>query len=818
MKLTYSKQFIPYNVDITTDDYKTFIYNYQQKEEIGPTHIFKTYDDLNLYQSYVYPYKFITDIFVLLQDIKLEEKQKKIRMKDLLCINCVKSIVKYRPLSFGFFDVIEILHKFNILTDHNVNILEISGNPIYIEACDYYKKKYFGNRVKWNYNLIFTNRYTYLKSFSSNEFIKYYSQFKKVNTMIYDDWIKIDFISNHSKKYNIIFSNITNPAENINWDEYLLTQYNTQLFFLIFCYVMTHLIIGGTFILYVGNIETKAIADLIVFGKSLFKQIDIYMPKIYNKGKYAGTSVIFSGFLGIEKKKLNDIMKIASELIKNDPTSQKMKLTKKNIEEYRLPKNGNKLLINSNQHKFISSFLDMDAKDSQYDFIRMYNKNKYWEQIQFINRVIDLKQSSTDQKTEKIAKYRNEQIISSILWTKEFDMELMTFVDKEVFEDEMGKLILRDMFSYHFPIDFKFRKSSNKEANLIDIPNDFWRLSNKFNMAQFMIDTRDITLWDTIKERVRYYKQKKGTMLTDYISDNYDTGKISQAWLKMYEMIELYDLLPKSELQEFKTFSFCEAPGNFIRAMEYYAKTKTKIKNIDWNAQSLNPKNPKNIKKYGNSIFGKFDEYKLMKKYANRWKYGKDGTGDILNYDNIRSYKQFCKDVSLITSDCGLGWRENSPLFEIDIAQIIAILYCLPKGGNCVAKFVLPINSILMVSMLYIMYESFNTFIFYKSIQNQYSGEFYIIGKNYTPSKMINQLMNMKIDENTNLFPKGFPEEFVHQLVAATEKIVNNFVFHIDRQLYYVDNVDLIPKEHFDLVKKYLYKKNIDWIKQFKFK
>ena len=64
-----------------------------------------------------------------------------------------------------------------------------------------------------------------------------------------------------------------------------------------------------------------------------------------------------------------------------------------------------------------------------------------------------------------------------------------------------------------------------------------------------------------------------------------------------------------------KLFIFSELPGNFINSLMNYAK-----QDVDFMAESLNPKHPKNIEKYGNEIFS--DQYGLVKKYPKRWNFG----------------------------------------------------------------------------------------------------------------------------------------------------------------------------------------------------
>lgn len=841
IKLNLEKKFIFLNENITTSFYFIFF----KKNNI--LNVKLDGDRFINLSMYINPYVFIAPQYFTIKqktDYKIlisKSKTQIIKVNRLVNIkNEIIPIIKFIPqISLHFFNILEVLHKFNIISKKKENILEISRSPIFFEAVNYYEKKC--KKKLSNYQTSLYSKYLYLDPDKLETEIKLYKQVTKANINVENDYLKIDVSKKYDRNFNNIFLNLSNDIRLFKED--FIEFADIQLYFIQFLLGVLQVKQHGNIILIVNSITSKAIADIILIGKKIFKEVHLYQPKIHTKFKKNGTIIIFKNFIELKNKLKTELFKIYETLIKYDPTSQKFNIKKydKEYEPYIYKKI--KCPIDKNfNYKYINGFLDLDSKSPEYNFIREFNEVRYWESIQFVNKLIELKEmgGDTPKQKEKIAQYRKEQLIASVLWAKEFDMEIMPFSETGDFKDDFGKMILRDMFSYHNCIDFTFRKSKTTTQQMIPIPEEFWKLANKFNMTLFMIDTRDISLWDEIKHKIRYYKADrgkhggKGIQLMDYLADNFDIGseKISQGWIKMYEMHQLYSLIDKRE-KEIKTFHFCEAPGNFIKATEYFIKTKSKQKtktNFNWMAQSLNPKSKKNIKKYGKSIFG--DGYGLLKKYPERWNWGADGTGDILNPENIKYYKKYCEGIDLITSDCGLGWKDgDDTLLKIEIAQILAILYNLPKGANFIGKFVLPIKSPLLVSLIYILYEAFGKLIFYKSVQNQYSGEFYIIGKKYSPvdKEILNKLLELlKMKEsnsnlgnniNTNLdLYKEYPEEFIYQLISSIDRMVENLTFHIDRQLYYVDNIKQISEEHMEMVKNYITEKNIDWVKKFKFK
>ena len=388
------------------------------------------------------------------------------------------------------------------------------------------------------------------------------------------------------------------------------------------------------------------------------------------------------------------------------------------------------------------------------------------------------------------------------------------------------------MFYYSKQLIEKFNKV--KDNTLVKIPDDFDRISRSMFITELNIDTRNINLWDNIKKKVRYYAPSLNTniskkniidelsytnkysnnkispSLKKYVSQITGLYNISQAWLKMYEIISTFDIIDKKS-KTLKSFHICEAPGNFISAIDYYIKTHTDIKDFEWNAQSLNLKNADIKNTYG-----------LIKKNPKRWDFGKDGSGDITRLHNIEYYKKYCNDVSLITSDCGIKMsfsEESKNKFQkLYYSQHLFILLNLPKNGNFVVKCMMPITHNFYISMIYLYYKHFKELIFYKPLQNQYSREFYIIGLKYNPIDNITRNKLLKFHRNfnfTNTLIDKFPESFMYQLVDKIESLANNYKFHIDRQLYYVDNFKYLSENDIEKIQKYIYDRNIKWVEQF---
>jgi len=179
------------------------------------------------------------------------------------------------------------------------------------------------------------------------------------------------------------------------------------------------------------------------------------------------------------------------------------------------------------------------------------------------------------------------------------------------------------------------------------------------------------------------------------------------------------------------------------------------------------------------------------------------------------------RGVDLITSDCGLPMKCEG-YEKVAFASLLTILKILPKGGSMVYKILTPIDEPIILNLIYLAYEHFKELIFYKPVQNSQSREFYIVGKGYLGTnshmleKFFDELKKFKEGEEIDLFNDMYPEAFVRQIIQASTILADNFVYTIERQIYFVDNKDIMPKEFSKLFYEYYNEKNDDWIRRYK--
>ena len=333
----------------------------------------------------------------------------------------------------------------------------------------------------------------------------------------------------------------------------------------------------------------------------------------------------------------------------------------------------------------------------------------------------------------------------------------------------------------------------------------------------------------------------------------------------MWEILETFNLFEKRKNKTFKTFHFAEAPGQFIWATSYFIKKNFGSEsNIEWLANSLNPKNPKNIAEYGNGIFS--DDYGFMKKYRERWLFGEDDTGNITDPKNIMHFRNKFKNslpsssldgdkekvnekvkvkenlieneiynFDIVTGDAGLS-NDMGTLFlqKLEFAQVCMVAATASLGKSCVVKHFTPfLNSQeetdlgggQFVSMIYLyslMFENVHLFKPYTSRPS--SGEFYVIGKGFLGvsdtelKKILSLLDNFTV--NQSCFSKNkIPEYFVRQVFSFIDKMSNLNIQIIERQNFFMTCL-IDPNEELRKHTKcleYIEPKNLDKIHKSRF-
>jgi hypothetical protein len=334
--------------------------------------------------------------------------------------------------------------------------------------------------------------------------------------------------------------------------------------------------------------------------------------------------------------------------------------------------------------------------------------------------------------------------------------------------------------------------------------------------------------FDTTMNRLRYVKNTRTMMIDGYNNNKYKTiTRISEdftrgisiylqkrfkvnpvpsnAFTKLWEIYYQFNLVPNKKT--IKMFHLAEAPGQFIKATEYYISKKCpRNEKYLWKANSLNPFNKKVTDRFGTALFR--DDYGLIKKHRQNWIWGEDDTGDITSSDNVRWYREYIhkwaeKDkVDVVTGDGGLEiTASTTDLQRLDYAQFLLAAATNSIGGSCIIKTFTPflgskpetrkasgffVGLTFLYSLLYR-----NVYLTKPYTSRPTSGEYYVVGKGFVglSDNALDKLLKIldNFTENQTFFNKGdIPDRFIMQTVKFIEQMADLNIRSIERQMFFV--------------------------------
>lgn len=307
--------------------------------------------------------------------------------------------------------------------------------------------------------------------------------------------------------------------------------------------------------------------------------------------------------------------------------------------------------------------------------------------------------------------------------------------------------------------------------------------------------------WETLSNKIDLYQNLKYIIRKKYCGE-----MVTNAWIKMYEILNIYDdllLIKTQNKPTIKTFHLCEAPGAFIAATNHYLTTRN-IK-LDWYAQTLRPTN-ENIE--SDAKYALDDYFGLIAAHKNRWIFGSttDSSGDITHSEVIRSYATNPKlsNIDFMTADAGLKCdpadlnEQESYLGKINMGQIICILACLSIGKSAVFKTFLPMSEPLTISMIYVVTHLFIDVEIIKPVTSHSSNsEVYVLLRNYKGiDKNVLEMLYTMLDD-PNITPKSLlfnqlSSSFFNSYFKCTSCLIDRQIASLKRCYYYYYNYDQV--------------------------
>lgn len=437
-------------------------------------------------------------------------------------------------------------------------------------------------------------------------------------------------------------------------------------------------------------------------------------------------------------------------------------------------------------------------------FYRLNNSLKFKDNINikfFILSNYAMSENYLKEINKIIHFFESEYILKRVC--KKIDIDFLLNLStkyRNIIIKEFNKYKKEDWIALYF---YKFLTISYDETNSILFElNDEIEIQNKFikkvnlNLEQ-ELENEKLKIYDFYqndKNKNKFYNDclKLLDQFKFYSKDIerniHIKGSITNAWMKCWEMIITFDLVPKDHSKDFTIFCNAEFPGAFILALNHYIKTLTKNKDYIWYANSLWPDSSVSSNK---EIFK--DHFKLYEKHRSNWLMNSQNRGNVTDINMIKIIKDKLKNkVDLYTSDIGIGIEQNQEEEEtiLNLGQIICGLETLKNGGIMVCKmfsFFKPFN----ISLLKLLSSVFDIFYISKPLSSRpSSSEIYIIGKGYNSNPLITE----KLYDCLLNWDKDIINKFIEPInIDFYMKLIYILYYIYKRQLLYLKkNMDFV--------------------------
>lgn len=276
---------------------------------------------------------------------------------------------------------------------------------------------------------------------------------------------------------------------------------------------------------------------------------------------------------------------------------------------------------------------------------------------------------------------------------------------------------------------------------------------------------------------------------------------VSRSYFKLYEMIVDMQLVKK----DIYCGCLAEGPGGFIHCLNDIDKRDSL--NIKKTFGITLKSNDKTIPYWNNGLFNQ----------NNTLLFGKDGTGDLYNYDNVESFISDIGDnkCHLVTGDGGFDYSGNYNLqeqssYKLLYSEIFVALNIQELNGNFVLK-VFDLFSYKTVQLLYLLYNHYSYIELYKPTTSRLSNsEKYIVCSEFKGISGETKDILKKHFNNPDELKLTIPESFLDEIKKYNELFVKLQVDTIQNITQTIGNYKSIypTKKHIQSAKKWceLYK------------
>jgi len=298
------------------------------------------------------------------------------------------------------------------------------------------------------------------------------------------------------------------------------------------------------------------------------------------------------------------------------------------------------------------------------------------------------------------------------------------------------------------------------------------------------IDNCDQRGWEDAKKKINQFEYiYTSSKMTNNICK---ISPISRSYFKIHEMIKNDDLLKNNQY----CACIAEGPGGFIHCINQYSKyNKIQTKLV-----------------YGMTLIS--DDRKIpywnqniSNNHANKIINGKDGTGNLYNYENVESFIHTVDDekCNLVTADGGFDYSDDYNSQELSsykliYSEIFLALNIQKNGGSFIIKM-FDLFTYKTIQLLFLLYMCYETIEIYKPLTSRLSNsEKYIICKGFTECpKNMNDLLKKYYNDCEKMHIE-IPTSFIDDINRFNNMFVEKQMDTIKNILKTIEDSKIINK------------------------
>ena len=307
-----------------------------------------------------------------------------------------------------------------------------------------------------------------------------------------------------------------------------------------------------------------------------------------------------------------------------------------------------------------------------------------------------------------------------------------------------------------------------------------------------------------------------------------NTEMCTGAFLKLFEILQTYDVVPKELRQQgaaakLNTVHLAEAPGGFVSAMNHFVRNSIhREAQWQWRGVTLNPYYE------GNQAAALIDDDRLLVETRRNWMYGADNSGDIRVVENIRSFWTEVRRmgaVHAVTADGSVSCADQPGEQEALTAQLrycetVAALGMLSSGGSFVLKCFTFFEHTSQ-HLLYLLHTLFSSVTVTKpACSKAGNSETYVVccGFRGINGELLEAMLQRCGSQNptTMLLPAQLiPSTFLAEMKQCTTYFAKSSAAVIQRNVDLFEQMDRKMKAETEALKTAVAQ---EWLKRFRFK